>query len=71
MSGERNLVTAGVKIRISACPSPSGGSTKTLSLNVHLAREALHLVVVEPARVGEHGELVAGQRRSVKTSATT
>ena len=30
---------------------------------VHLARDVLHRPVVEAAPVGEHGELVAGQRR--------
>ena len=30
---------------------------------VHLARQRLHQLVVDLAPIGEHGELVAGQRR--------
>ena len=62
MSGERQLV-AGREDPDPRVPVPLRREHEDGLAEVHLPRERLHLVVVELARVGEDGELVAGQRR--------
>ena len=61
MPGERDLV-CGVKMRIRTVPPSRGGSTKTVSEKPSSSASCLHRELVEVARVGEDGELVARER---------